>query len=74
MHMVQKRVEEQILKQVLYERILKKFLRLQNYNYSVFQILMQLKKELQPTLTFELRKKELAIFVFSAARRKFIQI
>lgn len=66
--------EEQILKQVLYERILKKFLRLQNYNYSVFQILMQFKKELQPTLTFELRKKELAIFVFSAARRKFIQI
>jgi glycosyltransferase involved in cell wall biosynthesis len=66
--------DEQILKQVLYERMLKKLLRLQNYNFSVFKILLQLKKELQPTLTFELRKKELAIFAFSLARRKFISL
>ena len=69
-----KHFDEQILQQVLYERILKKFLRLENYSYSVFQILMQLKKELQPTLTFELRKKELAILAFSLAKKKIIEL
>jgi len=69
-----KHFDEQILQQVLYERILKKFLRLENYSYSVFQILMQLKKELQPTLTFELRKKELAILAFSLTKKKIIEL
>lgn len=69
-----KHFDEQILKQVLYERVLKKFLRLQNYNYTVFQTLNQLRKILQPKLTMELRKKELAIFMFSVAKKKFIQL
>ena len=56
---------EQILKQVLYERILKKYLRLNKYNFSVYQKLMKIKKLLVPTLTFELRKKEMAILFFS---------
>ena len=66
--------DEQILKQVLYERMLKKYLRLTEYNFSVFQNLIKIKKILQPTLTFELRKKELAILVFSIARKKIIQL
>jgi|JI6StandDraft_1071083.scaffolds.fasta_scaffold29636_1 glycosyltransferase involved in cell wall biosynthesis len=69
-----KHFDEQILKQVLYERVLKKYLRLTEYNFSVFQNLIKIKKILQPTLTFELRKKELAILVFSIARKKIIQL
>ncbi|MDB5228750.1 MAG: putative glycosyl transferase [Bacteroidota bacterium] len=66
--------DERILKQLLYERVLKKFLRLDNYDYSVFKTLLQLKKELNPKLTFELRKKEMAIFAFSLAGNKFIKL
>lgn len=66
--------DEQILKQVLYERILKKYLRLTTYNYTVFQSLKNIKTFLQPKLTIELRKKELAIFAFSIAKKKFIQV
>lgn len=66
--------DERILKQLLYERILKKFLRLADYDYSVFKTLMQLKKDLQPDLTFELRKKEIAILAFSVAHKKFITL
>jgi glycosyltransferase involved in cell wall biosynthesis len=65
--------DEQILKQVLYERVLKKYLRLSAYNFSVYQSLLVIKKILQPKLTFELRKKELAILAFSVLRNKFIQ-
>lgn len=57
--------EETILMQILYERILKKFLRLQEYDFSAFKILMQFKNELRPVRNFELRKKEFVIFVFS---------
>lgn len=66
--------DEQILKQVLYERVLKKLLRLQDYNYTVYKTLMQLKTLLQPTLSFELRKKELAIFAFAVTKKKFVQV
>lgn len=62
--------DQQILKQVLYERILKKLLRLTDYNFSVYQNLMEFKKIAQPSLTFELRKKELAILAFSITRKK----
>lgn len=65
---------EKILKQVLYERVLKKYLRLTEYNLSVYQKLIEVKKILQPTLTFALRKKELAILAFSIVRKKFIQL
>ncbi len=57
--------DEQLLKQVLYERVLKKYLRLTEYNFKVYQNLIKLKKILVPTLTFELRKKEMAILLFS---------
>jgi glycosyltransferase involved in cell wall biosynthesis len=66
--------DEQILKQVLYERILKKLLRLENYNYAVFKTLMHFKNLLQPKLTLELRKKEAAILAFSIANKKFINL
>ncbi len=66
--------DEHILKQVLYERVLKKLLRLQDYNYAVFKTLLELKTLLKPTLTFELRKKELAIFAFAVAKKKFVQV
>lgn len=69
-----KHFNEQILQQVLYERILKKFLRLKKYNLSVYKMLLQLKKVLQPSLTTELRKKEVAILAFSIANRSFMNI
>lgn len=66
--------DETILKQLLYERLLKKLLRLEAYDLSVFKKLRQLKKELQPHVDLELRQKELAILAFSLAGRKFIQV
>ncbi len=69
-----KHFDEQILKQVLYERLLKKLLRLKNYDFSVYQTLLQLKKELQPTLTWELRKKEVAIFAFAVTHKKLVKV
>lgn len=69
----QQHFDEQILKQVLYERVLKKYLRLSAYNFSVYQSLLVIKKLLQPKLTFELQKKEVAILAFSVLRNKFIQ-
>jgi len=66
-----KHFDEQILQQVLYERILKKFLRLKNYNLSVYKTLLQFKRVLQPSLSIELRKKEAAILAFSFTKRNF---
>ncbi|HQV78646.1 MAG TPA: glycosyltransferase [Chitinophagales bacterium] len=66
--------DEAILKQVLYERILKKLLRLKNYNFTVYQTLSQLKKQLQPQLNLTLRKKEMAIFVFSLFRKQIVSL
>ncbi|HRB19911.1 MAG TPA: hypothetical protein PKZ14_07500, partial [Chitinophagales bacterium] len=59
---------------VLYERILKKLLRLKNYNFTVYQTLSQLKKQLQPQLNLTLRKKEMAIFVFSLFRKQIVSL
>lgn len=64
--------DSRILGQVLYERVLKKFLRLEGYDMSVYRNLQHLKHALQPRLTWELRKKELAILAFSLAGKKFI--
>jgi glycosyltransferase involved in cell wall biosynthesis len=66
--------EERILSQVLYERILKKFLRLQQYNISVFRTLLRFRKRLQPILSAELRKKEAAILAFSLTRKRWINL
>ncbi len=66
--------EERILSQVLYERILKKFLRLQQYNISVFRTLLRFRKRLQPVLSAELRKKEAAILAFSLTRKRWINL
>jgi len=69
-----KHFDHKILTQLLYERILKKLLRLENYDFSVYRYLLDFKKQLQPSLTFELRKKEWAIMAFSIAHKKFIQL
>ena len=66
--------EERILSQVLYERILKKFLRLQQYNISVFRTLLRFRKRLQPVLSAELRKKEAAILAFCLTRKRWINL
>ena len=66
--------DDTILKQVLYERILKKLLRLKQYNSSVYKTLRQFKKQLQPTISLELRKKEIAIFVFSFLHKQIISL
>jgi glycosyltransferase involved in cell wall biosynthesis len=64
--------DQKILGQVIYERILKKFLRLSAYNFSVYRCLQEIRKITNPALTWELRKKEMAILAFSLAGKKFI--
>jgi glycosyltransferase involved in cell wall biosynthesis len=64
---------EKDLHQVLYERVLKKMLRLKEYNLSVFSVLRQIRKLLNPDVDLELMKKELVILAFSIFRNKFIE-
>jgi hypothetical protein len=67
-----RRFDPEALRQVLYERLLKKLLRLDRYDRSVLRTWWSLRSELQPRLTLELRKKELAILAFSLAGRPLI--
>ena len=69
-----KHFDDAILKQVIFERVLKKCLRLADYNFSVISQLNEIKKILRPNLTWELRKKELAIIAFSTAHKKFMEV
>lgn len=66
--------DKAILKQVLYERILKKLLRLNDYNFTVYKTLTQFKKQLQPTTTLELKKKEFAILAFSLLHKQIVSL
>jgi glycosyltransferase involved in cell wall biosynthesis len=59
-----------VLSQLLYDRILKKLLRLSAYDASVFSTLRRFKKLLHPSVNPEQRKKEVAIFVFSVFHKK----
>ncbi len=69
-----KHFDEAILRQVVFKRVLKKYLRLADYNFSVISQLNEIKKILHPKLTWELRKKELAIIAFSTVHKKFMEV
>lgn len=63
-----KHFDDAILKQVIFERVLKKCLRLADYNFSVISQLNEIKKILRPKLRWELRKKELLIYFLSLSK------
>lgn len=64
--------EPNALDNVLYERVLKKFLRLSSYNLSVIKMLWEIKKHLNPTLSVTGRVKELVIFISSVLHIKIV--
>ncbi len=63
---------DEVLRQLLYDRLLKKLLRLKKYDLSVFRALKQVNAFLNPKKSTMHLKKELAILLFSFFRNKFI--
>lgn len=63
----------QALSQVLYERVLKKMLRLNDYNFKTIKEYIKIKRILKPKITLLLRAKEMVILLSSILHTKIIK-